>query len=41
MMDINMPIMDGIEATIQIRNLNLSKNIKILACSAYNGETEI
>ena len=39
-MDIQMPIMNGYEATTKIRELNMSKNIPIIAITAGN-EIEI
>jgi len=41
LMDINMPIMDGINATKEIRKLNLDFPIVIIAVSAFSDEEDI
>jgi CheY-like chemotaxis protein len=43
-MDLNMPVMDGIEATKEIiklqRNKKIDKNLKIVAVTAFASESE-
>jgi CheY-like chemotaxis protein len=41
LMDINMPVMDGIEATKAIRLLNVDFPISIIAVSAFSNEEDI
>lgn len=40
-MDVRMPVMDGLEATKQIRNLELGKKVKIIGISAHVFKDEI
>jgi signal transduction histidine kinase/CheY-like chemotaxis protein len=41
LMDINMPVMNGIEATRVIRSLSMSQAVFIIAVSAFSDENEI
>ena len=41
LMDLSMPIMDGFEATRQLKGLDATKEIPIVAVSAYCSDSEL